>query len=142
MNKYPLILTARFALASAYLLQIPIYLTVFPPRLGLLAYLGYCGSYSLLAFAAAASLIWFGRHTPLVCVILPVLKIIESFGALFSISESLPRWHLARGLMFPLIWTAITIFLYSSLKAALANRMNLQQSVPGYPPQGVGSPEQ
>ena len=141
MNHNKLLLTARLALASAYLLIIPTYLTIFPPRAGLLAYLGYCGSHALLAFAAAASLFWFGRHTPFVCIVMPIMKAIESFGAAFAIPESAPHWYPIIALLYPLIWSAIVVFLYSSLKAAVAIKMNVQQSVPGYPPQGVGSPE-
>ena len=139
MNTNPLTLTARLALASAYLLAIPIYLTIFPPRCGLSVYVVYCGGYALLAFAAAVSLIWFGRYTPYACILLPVLKAIESFRTVFSIPESMPPWYPARTLMFPLIWVAIAVFLFYLLRAAVANKMNVQQSGAAYVAQSAPS---
>ena len=141
MNINTLTHTARLALASAYLLAIPTYLTIFPPRFGLSAYVVYCGGYALLALAAAVSLIWFGRYTPYACILLPVLNAMESFRTVFSIPESMPPWYPARALMFPLIWIAIAVFLYFLLRAAVANKMNVQQSVAGPAPQSVPLPE-
>ena len=141
MNQNNIFRTARLALASAYILMIPTYLVIFPPRLNVLFYLGYCVGPALFAVAAAASLIWLGRYTPLVCILLPAWTVLESFGFLFATPDYAPRWYPLVALLYPLAKITMIVFLYSFLKFVVAAKTNVQQSVAGAPSQGVGSPE-
>jgi hypothetical protein len=119
-NKQRLVLTV--ALASAYVLSIPISLTVFPPRFGLIGYLIACGVPAALALAGAISLFWFRRHSPIVCALMPSWQGIWSCSYVFRIPESMPQWYTVRQLMFPLIWIAVILFVYVSLELTVANK--------------------
>ena len=108
--------TARIALAVAYFLSIPLFLSLFSWHLGLFAYVVYCGLYALAALIAAIALIWSGRFTPHACALLPVLKAMESFVSIFSNQNPASIWLHARQFLFPLIWLAIAAFLYIALR--------------------------
>lgn len=120
------------SLAAAYLLAIPSVLSVFPPSVAPRAYVLYSGGQAFLALVAAVSLLCFPRHSPIACVLFPGWKAIESLVAVFLTPASMPSWWPARQLTFSLMWIAVVIFVYASLRLTVANKA-LQASDAGAP---------
>ncbi len=113
--------TLTVFLVAAYLLTIPLCLTIIPPRLGVLAICVVGILPSALALAAAASLLWFKRSAPVVCLLLPAwITIQETIGA-FQRSTT-PSWLYARDVLWLLKWICLLIAIHVGLKMIFANK--------------------